>query len=48
LKEKQFKENIKHENVRILQKENELAMWEKLLSQEANRYKIYKFFILLV
>ncbi|XP_011499499.1 PREDICTED: oral-facial-digital syndrome 1 protein-like [Ceratosolen solmsi marchali] len=37
VKEKEFKDNIQQENMRILQRETELSTREKLLSQEANR-----------
>lgn len=37
IKEKQFSENKKQENLRILEKENELILKEKFLSQEALR-----------
>lgn len=37
LKEKQLDEDKRLENLRILQKENELTMREKLISQETER-----------
>lgn len=40
MKEKQLHENKKQENLRISQKENDLKIREKLLSQEANRYLV--------
>ena len=45
IKEKQLDEIKRKENLRILKKETELTMREKLLSQEANRYiKIQLFY----
>lgn len=38
IKEKQLEESKKQETFRIMQKETELTMREKLLHQEANRY----------